>query len=323
MNVEDTAKPHIKNVVMTDKNHLAVEFTKAVDSTRLSINNFYIADSTDNSKINMTFFYKGQGKPYQFFLAFSDSIKNTNSLNLITKDLIDTYGNKLDYETTSLVFNPKPDTSAAKILKMTGQFQNDLLDYENPEITVQFDDGFSSSAPINGVSVDDNKGMPVKIKINMLDNSSFTVGFVDKFRPKTELTLKIDQKMFKDISGKSIDSLYKKKFAIINDLDFSGAVGNVTVNDSSKNVYVVLEKAEREKKVYKQKTDNKGNFNIKKVIPGKYLLWSFIDADSNKVFSKGKVNPFSFSERFKYYPDTLNLRARWPVGDIKIQFEKK
>lgn len=323
ISIEDTAKPHIKNVVMTDQNHILVEFNKAVDSTKLNPGNFYIIDSTTTAKTGMKYFYKGQGKPNQFFLAFSDSLKNSNSLYLVTKELIDINGNKLDFESTSLVYNPKADTSAAKILKISGQFQNDMLDYEVPEIFIQFDDGFDNSAPLEGVSVVDSKGKNVPLKINMLDNSSFTVGFEDKFKPKTELTLKLDQKKFKDITGKAIDSLNQKKFTIINDLDFSGAAGNVAVSDSVKNVYVVLEKAGREKKAYKQKTDKKGNFEIKKVIPGKYLVWSFIDADSNKVYSKGKVNPLMFSEKFKYYPDTLNLRARWPVGDIKIQFNKK
>ena len=322
MTTEDTTKPHLKNVVMTDRNHLAIEFTKAIDSTKLHPANFSIIDSTSKAVYNMKYFYKGQGKPNQFFLAFSDSIKNSSSLYLIAKELIDLNGNKLAYEANSVTYTARPDTSAAKILKISGQFQ-DLLDYESPEIFVQFDDGFDNSAPLEGVSVDDNKGKPVKIKINMVDNSSFNVTILDKVKPKSELTLKLNQKLFKDITGKSIDSLYKKKFSVINDLDFSGAVGNVAVSDSSKNVYVVLEKAEREKKVYKQKTDKKGNFDIKKVVPGKYLLWSFIDADGNTVYSKGKVNPLTFSEKFKYYPDTLNLRARWPVGDIKIQFEKK
>ncbi len=323
MTMEDTSKPHLKNGVMTDRNHLAIEFTKAIDSTKLFPSNFSIVDSASKANYFMKYFYKGQGKPNQFFLAFSDSIKNSASLYLIAKELIDLNGNKLAYEATSVTFTNRPDTSAAKILKISGQFQNDLLDYDSPEIFVQFDDGFDDSAPLKGVSVEDNKGKPVNFKINRVDNSSFNVAISDKIKPKSELMIKIDQKMFRDITGKSIDSLNKKKFSVINDLDFSGAVGNVSVSDSSKNVYVVLEKAEREKKIYKQKTDKKGNFNIKKVVPGKYLLWSFIDADSNKVYSKGKVNPLTFSEKFKYYSDTLNLRARWPVGDIKIQFEKK
>jgi hypothetical protein len=322
--LDDTVKPHLNKVVMTDRNHIAVEFSKAVDSTKLAPENFQLIDSLAHETIPMRYFYKGQGKTFQFFLSFAaDTVKNPKQLCFAVSNLIDTKGNKLAYERATIVYNPRADTSAAKIFKMSGQYQGDLLDYETPEIFVQFDHGFEKSVPPEAVSVVDAKDKTLKIKIENLDNSSFKIGFDEKLKPKSEMTLKLDLKKFKDISGKSLDSLYKKKFTIINDLDFSGASGNVAAGDTSKEVYVVLEKADREKKVYHQKTTKKGDFDIKKVVPGKYLLWSFIDSDGNKSYSKGKVNPLIFSEKFKYYPDTLNLRARWPVGDIKIQFDKK
>ena len=61
-------------------------------------------------------------------------------------------------------------------------------------------------------------------------------------------------------------------------------------------------------------------FNIKKVIPGKYLVWSFIDATNDSIYNYGRVYPFEASERFVYYPDTLNLKPRWPVGDVELKF---
>lgn len=320
---DDTVKPHLNKVVMTDRNHIAVEFSKAIDSTKLKPENFSLIDSVSHSKIPMRYFYKGQGKQYQFFLSFSDTVKNSAQLFFAASNIIDNSGNKLSYEMASIVNNTKADTSAAKIYKIAGQYQGDLLDYENPEIFVQFDHGFEKSVPLEGVSVVDNKEKQLKIKIENVDNSSFKVGIAEKVKPKEEITLKMDLKKFKDFSGKSLDSLYKKKFTIINDIDFSGASGNIAISDTSKDIYVVLEKAEREKKIYHQKANKKGDFDIKKVVPGKYLIWSYIDSDKNSSFSKGKVNPLIFAEKFKYYSDTLNLRARWPVGDIKIQFDVK
>lgn len=320
---EDTTKPHINKVVMTDKNHLSMEFTKAVDSTKLGPENFSVIDSTSGSVTKMQYFYKGQGKPFQFFLAFSDSVKNSQRLFFNAKNVADKFGNTTPFEAVSIVFNPRPDTSAAKILKLIGQYTGDLLDYENPEIFVQFDDAFPQSAALDGISVSGEKEKLLPLKINNLDGSSFIIGFSEKLRPKSELKLKINLKKFTDFSGKTGDSTYTKKFSVVNDIDFSGALGNVESADSSKNLQVVLEKADRDKKVYHQKADAKGNFEIKKVIPGKYLLWSYIDRDSNKVYSKGKLRPLNYSEKFKFYGDTLNLRARWPVGDIKIQFDKK
>ncbi len=322
LSVKDTIVPHISKVVMTDRNHIALEFSKAVDSTLIKPDNFYLIDSLTRKKTEMKYFYKGQGKPFQFFLSFADSINKSGSLFLTAENITDLNGNKLTSETASVVYNPRADTSTAKIIKLTGQYQGDLLDYETPQIYVQFDHAFPVSAPAEGISVTEGKDKVLKINTEPVDNSSFRINVTDKVKPKSELTVNIDLSKFKDVAGKGADSLYKKNFQVINDLDFSGTMGTVEA-DSVKDVYVVLEKSEGEKRTYRQKTDGKGNFEIKKVVPGKYLLWSFRDSDRNKAYSYGKLKPFTYSEKFKFYADTLNLRARWPVGDIKIQLDKK
>lgn len=321
--LEDTVKPHISKIAMTDKYHLAVEFTKSIDSIKVKPDNFSITDSLSGKTVKVKYFYKGQGKPLQYFAAFNDSVPNSTQLYLNVKNIPDKLGNVLVSESASFVYNAKPDTSAAKMIKINGQYPEDLLDYEQPEIYVQFDDAFSDSALANGISVFDAKEKRVPHTVKSLDNSSFIIAVSGKQKPKSELNLKIDLKLFRDFSGKSIDSVYQKKFTIINDIDFSGALGSVVPEKEGDNLVVVLEKAEREKTKYSRKADKKGNFEFKKVIPGKYLLWSYIDSDGNSGYSKGKINPLNYSEKFKFYPDTLNLRARWPVGELQIDFDKK
>ena len=85
---------------------------------------------------------------------------------------------------------------------------------------------------------------------------------------------------------------------------------------------VILESAETIKRTYQQKVDGKKKFDFKKVVPGKYLVWSFKDKNKNSKYDFGTIIPFKHSEEFKYYPDTLNLRARWPVGGVNIDFQK-
>ena len=81
----------------------------------------------------------------------------------------------------------------------------------------------------------------------------------------------------------------------------------------------MLRTAEKKTEIitYKSKVENK-NFNLTRVLPGKYLAWAFVDLDSNEVYSYGNAEPFKYSEKFVYYPDTLNLRPRWPVGDMVL-----
>ena len=323
LSLDDTVKPHINKIVMTDKSHLAIEFTKSIDSIKVKPDNFTVLDSLTGQKIRAKYFYKGQGKPLQYFAAFTDSVPNSAQLYLYVNNISDKKGNTLVSESASFVYNPRPDTSAAKIIKITGQYTEDMLDYENPEIYVQFDDAIPDSALEKGISVYDSKEKILSHTVTSLDNSSFLIAVSGKQKPKSEVNLKLDLKLFRDVSGKSIDSVYQKKFAVINDLDFSGALGSVIPENEGDNTVVVLEKAEQDRKKYSKKTDKKGNFEFKKIVPGKYLIWSYTDSDGNSEYSKGKINPLNYSEKFKFYPDTLNLRARWPVGEIQIDFGKK
>ena len=143
----------------------------------------------------------------------------------------------------------------------------------------------------------------------------------EKLKQSTDYTLKLDLKNYSDLSGNKIDSVFQNQFTTSSELDFSGVSGTVTMNDSTQ-TSVVLESADAVKRTYKQKVDLKKNFDFKKVIPGKYLVWSFKDKNKNGKYDFGNSSPFKLSEEFKYYPDTLNLRARWPVSGVNIDFQK-
>lgn len=71
-----------------------------------------------------------------------------------------------------------------------------------------------------------------------------------------------------------------------------------------------------------EKTQNKinkeGNFDFSRILPGEYLIWAYIDRDSSNSYSFGSISPFIEAEYFNFYSDTLNLKPRWPIGDIEI-----
>ena len=93
------------------------------------------------------------------------------------------------------------------------------------------------------------------------------------------------------------------------------------VESKDLNVIVLNLKNVDSKISYSYKPDSLGLFDFTKITPGNYLLWAFYDTDSNAVYTVGKPYPIKYSERIEYFPDTLNLRARWPVGDINWKLD--
>ena len=139
-------------------------------------------------------------------------------------------------------------------------------------------------------------------------------------KEKSEFTILIEMNSFIDAAGNVTDTTITRKLNTISELEFSGASGTVRTNNNEK-VDVILRELGKTNNDIKVTANNK-IFSFDRVIPGKYLLWAYIDSDSNNSYSYGSIEPKSYSEDFLFFADTLNLRARWPVGDIELNFTK-
>jgi hypothetical protein len=53
---------------------------------------------------------------------------------------------------------------------------------------------------------------------------------------------------------------------------------------------------------------------------GEYRLKAFQDDYNNGVYYSGKPFPYIPSERFAVFPDSIKVRARWPVEGVRIKF---
>ncbi len=322
LTVEDTIAPQISYLFMKNANQILVEFSKPIDSIKTTVENFYLYDSSTSNKISLLYFFKGDAKSKQYYLSLNESLNPENRIYLVTKNVTDRFNNVSKKEETLLTVKTDKDTTPVKILKVITDYPDGKVDYDEPTLIINLDKGINKTKVEKAISVIDNKEANLNYDISFIDDASFKVLVKHKLLQKTEYKLRIDLKYLEDASGNSRDSIYTYKFITASELDFSGVSGSVVNNIDENNSLVILESADREKKKYQQTVRSNRNFEINKVLPGKYILWSFIDKDDDKVYTHGKINPFSYSERFKFYSDTLNLRARWPIGDIQIEFNK-
>lgn len=330
---EDTIPPKVSNVLMKDRNHILVEFNKGIDSTIISADNFKIFDSTTQRYIQPKYFFKGDAKSNQFYLGIKDTLRMGNEVFLISENIVDLKGNKSQKEKTSFSVNTGADTIPPKIIKVESSYPSNSVDYDFPVLTLKFNDAIEpvgrQARPVcreasldsltKSIRVVDFKKNIYPLEIRKIDDAAFDILIKSKLKQKAEYTLEINLKDLVDIAENKVDSLYKYKFITASELDFSGVSGSVYFEKDSNNTFVVLENTENSKNYYKQKVNKENKFNFQKVIPGKYLIWSFIDKNNDGVYSYGKVKPFEFAEEFKFYPDTLNLRARWPVEGVNIR----
>ena len=317
MTKEDTTLPHIFNITMTDKHHILIEFSEPIDSSKIRADNFYVYDSTSNVKVSGKYLYKGQAKNKELFLIVSDSVIVENQNYLVVEGLIDHHGNILDYEATQFTASDRPDTTAPALIKTLTEYDNNQVDNENAWIKFVFNDGFDTTLTKN-IQIIDSKNNLIPSKVSFIDNGTISVKSKILLDDRSEYKMKINLKNIVDIAGNFLDSIYTYKFNTINSLQFSGVAGKVSSIQNYEKTYIVVKNIDSKDKLYKSKVDENFEFNFERVSPGEYLVWSFYDDDSNGVYSYGSIHPFKSSEKFVYYPDTLNLRARWPVVDVFI-----
>ena len=101
----------------------------------------------------------------------------------------------------------------------------------------------------------------------------------------------------------------------INPDTLSAIAGEVADADSNANGPIFLRAksaTDKEPRFYETWVKNAGGFEFNEMMPGRYTIELYRDEDENGRFSPGKAFPFLPAERFYVYPDTIEIRSRWP-----------
>lgn len=68
--------------------------------------------------------------------------------------------------------------------------------------------------------------------------------------------------------------------------------------------------------------DGPGDFRFDNVLPGRYILQAYRDANGNGKFDYGNALPFVPAERSMVHPDTLEVRLGWETEDITLRLNR-
>jgi hypothetical protein len=317
----DTTAPRILTSVMTDKMHILVNFTEPLDSTCIRANNFFVYDSTTQKRTPMLFAYKGNTKPNEIVLVTSHDIPEGNSNWFFTDSVKDISGNLYSGDFSQLTVSTKPDTTKLNIYKFIPPNSTDRADFIDQKFSFFLNDGVDSNQIKNVVSFTDTSGIPVVFNIKILDDASFWVEPVKPLESRKDYIIKINVSKLTDAAGNRMDSVYQYKFKTISGTDFTGISGVLKNVDLNKRPVLILQGIDADKNTYTRFLFTDNRFNIDRVTPGKYAVWAYLDVDSSGTYTFGSIKPFKPAEMFSFYPDTLDLKARWVQSDLLFEFK--
>jgi hypothetical protein len=119
------------------------------------------------------------------------------------------------------------------------------------------------------------------------------------------------------------DSVKVFRFQTIDEELYTSIEGTVSDFDSTDrkgDLFVVARNIlKRDSKEYQVRLGQDGPFALRNIVEGKYVLLVFRDRNGNKRHDSGLIHPYQPSERFVQYPDTLKVRARWPLEGVELK----
>lgn len=317
----DTAKPRFISASMTDRFHILINYTEEFDTSIIKAKNFYIFDSTANKKSIPMYAFKGNTKNTEMVLVDTSVFPAEHDVYLIADSIKDISGNVFLKDETQINLSEKPDTAKLNVYKTVPQNNSRDIDYIGSQFIFYLNDAFNTSLLKQSIIFQDTLGRGLTFKIKILDDASFSVIPDNKLEPAKDYVIRIDLSKFEDAAGNIADTTFTYRFRTISGLDFTGISGKINNVDLNKNPMLVLSAVNDFKPVYSKNLNGDSTFSFDRVVPGKYLFWCYLDEDSSKTYTYGYPFPYKPSEEFSFYPDTLNLRARWVQTDINFDFK--
>lgn len=324
MTKEDTTAPFLSSARAMDRTHVLLRFSEPLDERSFGETSIVIDDTISQAALTILDLSATDTSGLEAQVVTSPH-EEGHSYRVRLNGLLDRSGNSMSRSGSSAVFvsDANPDTTLPQVspempldsLKSMSPGQSVTIAISEPVLRPTFERGFSvrdsADRPVEGVLIWNGSA-----RATFSPNGSWTPG------KKYSLRLVLDSVVDYSSNARR-DSTMVIRFQGIDQKYLSSIGGHV--NDTSATAsgpLVVIARSLDDKLVPERRIvlDSTASFILGQLREGRYTLSAFRDVDGNGVYSHGKPAPFQFSEPFADHPDTLKLRARWPLEGVVIQF---
>jgi hypothetical protein len=315
---EDTTPPRITSVQSTDMHHIRVQFSEPLDSASVSIKSFQILD-TAGQKLLSVLKYFPQGSQFISFIVITD--KQTADSLYVLKVI----GVK---DKSGFVINP-----IAQVKQFTGSRVRDTIPpsivystikdststiFPDDELIFEFSDALQQPIKDSTILLFDKKDTTqIQVQIKSLNLGAFSVKPTSKLHVNERYFLRMRWNELKDMfSNFRKDSVTKITFMTDDPENYGSIEGSFAGFGNSSSIIEAQNVLDKKLPTLKTKASESGKFLFTKLPEGRYTLKAFNDLNKNQINDAGKVFPFVRAEQFSLYPDTIRVRARWPVDGV-------
>lgn len=321
---EDTTATRMIKVAPTNRRHVLAEFSSAVDTGSLKSIWFRVADTSSQSRLKVFSVYPVYPK-MSSVIVVTDTQSSKAVYRLSVDSLRGANGLRVNPTANTLVFNSSEASDTLPLRIQSVSLPDTSKDVElAPEVSLQFSDAVEKGSAEKAITLVDSSRNPIPIAFRWLSDASVELTPGVRLASKTWYVCRVGLRSITDLFGKrGRDSLKVFRFQTMDEELFSSIEGTVADFDSTdrKGDLIVIARnvAKYDSKEYQIRLGQDGPFALRNIVEGKYVLVGFRDRNGNKKYDSGLVHPYQPSERFVQYPDTLKVRARWPLEGVELK----
>ena len=320
---EDTTKPFLSSVSASDRYHLLLRFSEAVDTISVTHAAFRLLDTLSLSPLRLGALYQDMGNPALIGAELIDPLDSTRTYRMIVRGLADRAGNVTDSTRVGADFPGSgiPDTvrPVVRVHNVADSSRGIPLD-----IPFEIDLGkpVSLGPALASVTLLDSARRVVPA--NVVARTPAQIRLIPRIPliPSAWHTIRIVLDSLVDSRG----NRYRDSTALIRfqtmDLRVTGTIEGRVLDPGGRGDIVITARSidltpPRSDSVRIRKDTS---FVIEKLTEGKYAIQGYRDEDENRAYTPGLPHPYKPSERFAVFPDTVKIRARWSIEGVVLKF---
>jgi hypothetical protein len=320
---DDTTAPFLSSARAIDNSQVLLRFSETMDPA--NIDSIIIVDTLTNTPLKMKDFSFDVSSRLDAQLV-TDQQEFGRIYRVVLSGFKDFHGNAMRVPTNRADFNGSSTSDTSRpTFELKGFGSNAKNISIDDTIRFVFSEAIRIKSFEPGFSLQDSSKKKIEGMFKWQNSRELFFFPTSLLASGMQYNISLIMDSLIDFSGNSYkDSTFTTRFQTVEEKMMSSISGIVSdeVKDAKGKIYLTaVNAAKKDVKYIVQIIDSVGQFTFDHLVEGKYILSGFRDADSNGVYSFGKPFPYQPAERFVIYPDTLKLRARWPLEGVSIRFK--
>lgn len=321
LTVEDTSRPFLSQFRAVDRIHALIRFSEPIDPASLERGNIRILDTAQRilpvRGITMV-----TGRSDEFMLE-TGTQDGGLAYTIDVGAVHDLQRHPLAADTVKPTTqgSSEPDTTKPMIAFRTMR-DTLLTPFPWDTLVVRFSEPVVRPMAEHAITLTDTGKTLVPVSRSWLDDGAVSILPVQSLTFGTPYRIVVDLDSVRDGGNvRAGDSVVVRKFVTIDSGILGSIRGRCADGDSSGvgPVYIVAQPVStKQVRPYTIVLGGPGEFAFDQLPEGKYTVYAYRDADRSGGYSFGSLYPYAGSERWSMFPETLKVRARWPVEGVNL-----